>query len=110
MTTDLIPAPNHKLVSRRADPLDLAIAAWLDAKHGRSGSTHTHKIYQTTIADFRQQLHTAGLDLDSDPRYRPGCARLGGPRGASAGDVQSPTCGAQLILCVLQEARHAQHR
>lgn len=66
MTTDLVPAPNQELVSRA--PLDLAIAAWLDAKGGRSGSTHTRKIYQTTLSDFRAQLHTGQLDLDSDPR------------------------------------------
>jgi integrase len=67
MTTELVPASNHELVSRAA-PLDLAIATWLDAKGNRSGSTHTHKIYQTTIADFRQRLQAGQLDLDSDPR------------------------------------------
>lgn len=64
---DINPYIGHELVSRAA-PLDLTIAAWLDSKAGRSGSTHTHKIYQTTIADFRQRLQAGQLDLDSDPR------------------------------------------
>jgi site-specific recombinase XerD len=67
MTTDLTPYQNQELVSG-GDPLDLAIAAWLDSKAGRSGSIHTGKIYRTTIADFRAQLHASGLDLDSAPR------------------------------------------
>jgi len=46
----------------------LAIAAWLDAKAGRSGSVHTAKIYATTIAAFRSELAELGLDLDGDGR------------------------------------------
>lgn len=48
--------------------LDQAIAIWLDAKRGRSGSVHTGKIYESTIADFRAELDRAGLDLDASPR------------------------------------------
>jgi hypothetical protein len=66
--TDLIPLDQHELVSRGLSALDLAIAAWLDAKRGRSGSVHTGKIYETTLADFRTELHRRRLDLDSDGR------------------------------------------
>lgn len=65
--SNLIPYQSQELVSA-GDALDLAIAAWLDAKRGRSGSLHTAKIYATTIAAFRAQLQRAGLDLDSAPR------------------------------------------
>jgi len=49
-------------------PIDLAIAAWLDAKAKRSGSTRTARAYADTIADFRAVLISSGFDLDSDPR------------------------------------------
>jgi len=49
-------------------PLDLAIAAWLDAKGGRSNSTHTKKAYQTTLETFRTILQAGRLELESDPR------------------------------------------
>jgi len=68
MTTELTPYQSGELVGGGHGPIDMAIAAWLDAKRGRSGSIHTAKIYQTTLADFRRQLQRAGLDLDSAPR------------------------------------------
>src|SRR5690242_10967260 len=68
MTTNLITTRQELARGGPAAPLDLAIAAWLDAKHGRSGSRHTAKIYSTTIADFRTVLQGAHLDLDSEPR------------------------------------------
>ena len=59
-------------------PLALAIAAWLDSKHGRSGSTRTRDAYAATLADFRAALGQVGLDLD--PRRGP--RRTGGRRSA----------------------------
>ena len=59
--SSLTPAPDRL-------PIDLAIAAWLDAKAKRSGSTRTARAYADTIADFRAVLISSGLDLDSDPR------------------------------------------
>lgn len=50
-----------------AAPLDLAIAAWVDAKAGRSGSERTRQAYAAALASFRAALHAAGLDLDSPP-------------------------------------------
>src|ERR671932_2327596 len=44
--------------------IELAIAAWLDAKHQRSGSQLTHDIYGETLARFRAYLHARNLDLD----------------------------------------------
>jgi integrase len=46
-------------------PLDLAVAAWLDAKCKRSEKTR--KAYVDTLAQFRAGLAGAGLALDSDP-------------------------------------------
>lgn len=51
-----------------AGPLDLAIAAWLDAKRGRSGSAATAIAYESAIAEARAQLGAVGLDLDGEPR------------------------------------------
>lgn len=48
--------------------LSLAIAAWLQAKRGRSGSRHTAVSYETTLDAFRAALQSEGLDLDADPR------------------------------------------
>ena len=45
--------------------LDLAIAAWLDAKSKRSGSTKTTTAYREALTSFRAVLQKAGLDLDS---------------------------------------------
>jgi integrase len=64
----ITPYRNQELVSPGGSPIDLAIAAWLDSKSGRSGSIHTERIYRRTLADFRRELDRAGLDLDSSPR------------------------------------------
>src|SRR4051794_7681464 len=45
--------------------LELAIAAWLDAKSKRSNSTKKLVAYRDTLASFRKTLLSAGLDLDS---------------------------------------------
>jgi hypothetical protein len=45
------------------DPLALAVAAWLDSKHGRSGSARTRDSYAAALADFRAALGRAQLDL-----------------------------------------------
>lgn len=67
-------APMHELTRAAAPPaavppsaaaLDLAIAAWVDAKAGRSGSDRTRRAYADALASFRQALHAAGLELDA---------------------------------------------
>src|SRR5437868_525661 len=69
MTAELIPINNNQeLVSGARNSIDLAVAAWLDSKRGRSGSANTGKIYASTITDFRAALQLGGLDLDADPR------------------------------------------
>jgi site-specific recombinase XerD len=45
--------------------LDQAILAWLDEK--RADSERTAAAYDETLNDFRDTLHKAGLDLDSEP-------------------------------------------
>lgn len=63
----LVATPPPQLLMSRP-PLDLAIAAWLDAKAGRSNSPNTLRAYQTALGGFRAALHGAGLDLCSDGR------------------------------------------
>jgi len=60
MSTDIL-----ILTDRR--PIELAIAAWLDAKVARTGSAKTATAYATTLTTFRALLQDHGLDLDSDP-------------------------------------------
>src|SRR4051812_26281091 len=45
-------------------PVELAIAAWIDAKHQRSGSVMTRDIYGDTLARFRSYLLIRHVDLD----------------------------------------------
>ena len=45
--------------------LELAMAAWLDAKSKRSNSSKTLVAYRDTLASFRANLLAAGLDLDT---------------------------------------------
>ena len=53
-------------------PIDLAIAAWIDAKGRRSHKTHV--AYSSTITQFRAALRAKGLDLDTLARDD-GCGR-----------------------------------
>lgn len=55
-------------VTLDSEPFALAIAAWLHEKRGRSDSAKTARAYADTFASFRQALHAAGLELDSDTR------------------------------------------
>ncbi len=45
--------------------IDLAVAGWLDA---HKTSQKTHKAYQDTIQQYRDELRRIGADLDSDVR------------------------------------------
>src|SRR5258708_16226405 len=47
--------------------LDQCIAAWLDEKHGSSGSDKTRQAYEDTLQSFRALLLDRRLDLDADP-------------------------------------------
>lgn len=89
-------APMHELARTAAPPavvppsaaaLDLAIAAWVDAKAGRSGSDRTRRAYADTLASFRQALHAAGLELDAPAAAvalaAQGWAGLGAPSPAT---------------------------
>src|SRR5215218_6224562 len=58
--TDLVIRPQSGVVT-------LALAAWLDAKAGRSQSAETRVKYRSTLESFRAATRTAGLDLDADP-------------------------------------------
>lgn len=61
-TTDLKEAVAPAAVVATAE-IDLAVAAWIDAKCKRSRKTRT--AYQDTITQFRAALQHKGLDLDT---------------------------------------------
>lgn len=66
--TDLIVTRADDALAVPSSQLELAVAAWLDAKGKRTGSSKTSKAYRETLASFRTALQTAGLDLDSEIR------------------------------------------
>ncbi len=61
MSTDITIYQSPTIMS-----VDEAIIAWLDEKHGRSESAKTRWAYDTTLADFRSNLQSEGLDIDSE--------------------------------------------
>ena len=65
-----LPVPNtrEQLTKEAPAPLEVAIAAWLDAKAHRSDSAKTRRAYADTLGAFRSALQAAGLDLNTDPR------------------------------------------
>lgn len=66
MSYELIPGDSGAIEpAGSAHTLDLAIAAWLEAKRGASGSDRTHQAYQDTLQAARSGLQSVGLDLDS---------------------------------------------
>src|SRR5262249_27616218 len=66
---ELIDAPTAAAALAPAiAPLDLAIAAWLHAKTGRTGSARTARAYADTLAAFRAAALAAGADLDGEAR------------------------------------------
>jgi integrase len=48
--------------------LENMIAAWLHEKRGASDSARTEAVYRETLADYRDALLPAGLDLDSSQK------------------------------------------
>jgi integrase len=58
---------NHRALTTivESNPIELAIAGWLDA---HKKSIRTHKAYERTLWQFRQELHKIGADLDADVR------------------------------------------
>ncbi len=57
---------SRALLPEHVNRVDLALAAWLHAKAGRSGSRETKLAYAATITAFRELVQDAGLDLDGD--------------------------------------------
>jgi integrase len=64
MTDNLTqPAPTQLAIP--PGRLELAIAAWLNAKAGRSQSSGTREKYERTLHSYQAVLQLVGLDLDS---------------------------------------------
>src|SRR6266446_5360871 len=64
------PYQSHDIVEYLPQPkeamsLDQCIAAWLDAKKGRSGSEKTATAYRDGLAEFRDLLASTGRDLNA---------------------------------------------
>ncbi|MBA3946611.1 MAG: tyrosine-type recombinase/integrase [Herpetosiphonaceae bacterium] len=57
---------SRALLPEHVNRVDLALATWLHAKAGRSGSRETRLAYAATISTFRKLVLDAGLDLDGD--------------------------------------------
>lgn len=91
--------PDAELVREERSPLALAIAAWLDSKHGRSGSTRTRDAYAATLADFRTALSKVGLDLDADSAAV-ALAAQGWAKGSKRGQAVKPTTVAHRLAVV----------
>jgi len=104
MPTDIAPTARADLVTiaPAVYGLDLAIAAWLDAKANRSKSSKTATAYRTGIAQFRAALIELGLDLDSDPRAvalaAQGWAGQRDPASRHAGEVSPATYNQRLAI------------
>ena len=78
--------------------LDLVVAAWLDAKAGRSGSAKTLLAYRETLVGFRALLAARGQDLGGPPPPRPSpgppTTPAGGAGPAGARSRPPPTTSA----------------
>ena len=68
MTEDDARERAELVVAGEAAPIELAIAAWLDAKHKRSGSERTLHVYGETLRRFRAFLRARDLDLHAGIR------------------------------------------
>lgn len=53
------------IIQHNNSNVELAIAAWLDAKSKRTNSATTHKAYTDVITSFRIAVQSVGLDLDA---------------------------------------------
>ena len=65
------PYESHQIVEylppvKEAMSLDQCIAAWLDAKKGRSGSEKTSTAYRDGLTEFRSLLTSMNRDLDAE--------------------------------------------
>jgi len=86
--------------------LDLLVAAWLDAKAGRSGSAKTLVAYRATLHAFRTLLRRHDLDLDGPApalatlaQALAGATHAGGPgRPARDGAVSPSTFNQRLAI------------
>ena len=96
--TDLAIIEANSAVTVSGSPVDLAIAAWLDAKGKRAGSAKTHKAYRDTLTDFRAALRDKGLDLDADTRPVRVIAQAWASASKISRDVKAATYNQRLAV------------
>jgi integrase/recombinase XerC len=77
--------------------LELALAAWLDAKRRRSNSKYTERDYSMIIDAFREALAQVQLDLDSDTVAVATVAQVWAARGIE-GDLAAATHNKRLAI------------
>jgi site-specific recombinase XerD len=82
------------------DRLALAVAAWLDSKLGKTGSTRTRDAYKKTLADFRAALGRAGLDLIDNGDAVALVAQAWARSSKVEGREVKPSTVAQRLACV----------
>jgi|APCry1669188910_1035180.scaffolds.fasta_scaffold06243_1 integrase/recombinase XerC len=90
--------PNADIAPVPHDPLALAVAAWLDSKHGRSGSTRTRDTYAATLADFRTALGQAHLDLTAEGAAVALVAQAWAQMSARSREVKASTVAQRLAI------------
>ena len=81
--------------------IELARAAWLHEKRGRSDSAKTERAYADTFDSFRDALHAAGLEVDTpDPRKVALVAQgwAAAPRARDGRPVASATVNQRLAI------------
>jgi site-specific recombinase XerD len=87
-------------LARRGEHLSGPIAAWLDSKAGRTGSTRTRDTYAATLANARATLQGVGLDLDSDPRAVALALQAWAKQSKVEGRIVKPATVAQRLAIV----------
>jgi integrase/recombinase XerD len=96
------PEPTPGDLARPLNAVELALAAWLDAKFKRSRSEKTRRSYTDSMTSFRAALAALNLDLDSDPRQvalvAQGWAHQRSPDANRAGPVAASTVNQRLAV------------
>ena len=103
-----ITSQNSMIDAQPEAVIDLAIAAWLDAKSKRSGSTETKTAYHDTLADFRLTLQSVDLDLASDIRAIALTAQAWAGASKVGRDVSAGTFRSHLIKIDVNKASQQQ--
>jgi len=87
--------------------LDQCIAAWLDAKKGRSGSEKTATAYRDGLTEFRDLLASTGRDLNADASIIAPLAQGWAQMSKREGETVSPSTYNQRLAILSSFYRYA---